>query len=108
MSSVAARTTTRLVFRLSIRIYYCMSGRAVQENIWFKAGSIGPTVQKPRTKYSCVLPDLRSAIIYLLYDLALTSSINGLDNSSGRKRWRQSYVKSFQGGRLQFRWIIKL
>jgi len=25
-------------------IYYCTSGRAVQENIRFKAGSIGPTV----------------------------------------------------------------
>ena len=33
-----------------------------------------------------VLTDLRSAIIYLLYDLALASSINGLDSSSGRIR----------------------
>ena len=24
----------------------------------------------------------------------------GLDSSSGRKRWRQSYIKPFQGGRL--------
>ena len=28
----------------NIYIYYCTSGRAVQENIRFKAGSIGPTV----------------------------------------------------------------
>jgi len=31
-------------------------------------------------------PDLRSAIIYLLYDLALASSINRLDSSLVRKR----------------------
>jgi len=40
--------------------------------------------------------------------LTLASSINGLDSSSEQKRWRQSYIKAFQGGRLQFRWIIKL
>jgi len=95
-----------------INIYYSTSGRAVQENIEFKAGSIGPTIggpiQKPRTGYSPVLPKLRSAIIYLLHDQALASLINGLDNSSGRKWWCQSYVKPFQGGRLQFRWIINL
>jgi len=39
-----------------------MSGKAEQENILFEAGSIGPT------------------------DLALASSINGLDSSSGQKR----------------------
>jgi len=52
---------------------------------------------------TCILlPDPRSALTNLLYDLALASSINGLDSSSGRKRWRQSqsYVKPFQGGRL--------
>ena len=42
----------------------------------------GGPIQKPRTEYSPVLPDLRSAIIYLLYDLALASSINGHDSSS--------------------------
>ena len=41
-------------------------------------------------------------------DLALTSSINRLDSSSGWKWWHQSYVNPFQGGRLQFRQIIKL
>jgi len=45
-----------------------MSGRAVQENIRFKAGSIGPTVGRANTEaeseYFQVLPDLRSAIIY--------------------------------------------
>ena len=46
-----------------------------------------------RTEYSPVLPDLTSVIIYFLYDLALASSINGLDSSLGRKRWYQSYVK---------------
>ena len=39
--------------------------------------TVGP-IQKPRTEYSPVLPDLRSARIYLLYDLALASSITGL------------------------------
>jgi len=33
-----------------IHIYYCTSGRAVQENIRFKAGSIGPTVGRANTK----------------------------------------------------------
>ena len=31
-------------------IYYCTSGRAVQENIRFKAGSIGPTVGRANTE----------------------------------------------------------
>ena len=31
-------------------------------------------------------------IIYLLYDLALASSINGLDSSLGRKRWRRQTI----------------
>ena len=73
----------------------------------WEGSTVGP-IQKPRTEYSPVLPDLRSAIIYLLYDLALASSINGLDSSSVWKRWHQSYVKPFHGGRLQFHWIIKL
>ena len=34
-----------------------------------------------RTECSPVLPDLRSAILYLAYDLALASSVNGLDSS---------------------------
>ena len=72
----------------TFHIYYCTSGRAVQQNIRFKAGSIGPTIGRANTEAEnrIVLPDLRSAIIYLLYDLALASSINGLDSSSGRKR----------------------
>jgi len=41
-------------------------------------------IQKPRIEYSPVLPDLKNAI-YLLYDLALASSINGLDSNLGRK-----------------------
>jgi len=49
-----------------------------------RANTEGP-IQKPRTKYSPVLPYLRSATIYLLYDLALASLINGLDSSSGQK-----------------------
>ena len=68
----------------------------------------GGPMQKPRIKHSPVLPDLKNAIIYLLYDLALASSINGLDSSSGRKRQCQSYVKPFQGGRLRFHWKKKL
>ena len=51
-----------------------MSGRALQENIWFKAGSIGLTVGRANTAKS---PDLRSAMIYLLYDPVLASSIDG-------------------------------
>ena len=34
----------------SINIYYCMSGRAVQENVQFEAGSIGPTVGRSNTE----------------------------------------------------------
>ena len=30
--------------------YYCTSGRAVQKNIRFEAGSIGPTVGRPNTE----------------------------------------------------------
>ena len=37
-------------------------------------------------EYSPVLPDLRSVIIYFLYDLALASSMNGLHSSLGQKR----------------------
>ena len=50
-----------------------------------RANTEGP-IQKPRTEYSPVLQDLRSATIYLLYDLALASLINRLDSSSGQKR----------------------
>ena len=32
-----------------IHIYYCTSGRAVQGNIWFEAGSIGPTIGRANT-----------------------------------------------------------
>ena len=51
-------------------------------NIRFKVGNIDLTIglrpiQKPKTKYSTVLADLRSAIIYALYDPALVSSIDG-------------------------------
>ena len=35
---------------VGIHIYYCTSGRAVQENIWFKAGSIGPSVGRANTE----------------------------------------------------------
>ena len=44
--------------------------------IRFMAGSIGPTVGRANTEAQ-VLPDLRSAIIYSLYDPALASSIDG-------------------------------
>ena len=60
-----------------------MSGRALQENIWFKAGSIGLTVGRANTAKS---PDLRSAMIYLLYDPVLASSIDGPGSSSGQKQ----------------------
>ena len=33
-----------------INIYYSMSGRAAQENIQFKAGSIGPTIGRANTE----------------------------------------------------------
>ena len=39
--------------------------QAVEENIWFKVTQPqGGPVQKPRTKYSPVLLNLRSAVIY--------------------------------------------
>jgi len=39
--------------------YYCTSGTAVQEKIWFKAGSIGLTVGRANTEaenriFSCI------------------------------------------------------
>jgi len=34
----------------TVYIYYCTSRRAVQENIRFKAGSIGPTIGRANTK----------------------------------------------------------
>ena len=44
-----------------INIYYCMTGRAIQGNIQFEGGSIGPpqggTIHNPRTEYSPVLSD---------------------------------------------------
>ena len=66
-------------------------------------------IQNKEQKFTriCSL-DVKSVIIYLLYDLSLASSIKGLDNSLGWKWQCQSYVKPFQGGRLQFCWIIKL
>jgi len=33
-----------------IHIYYCTSGQAVQENIRFEAGSIGPTIGRANTE----------------------------------------------------------
>ena len=57
------------------------------------AQPLGGPIKMTRTEYSPVLPDLTRVIIYFLYDLALASSINGLDSSLGRKRWYQSYVK---------------
>jgi len=58
--------------------------------IRFMAGSIGPTVGRANTEaeseYSQVLPDLRSAIIYSLYDPALASSINRPGSSL---EWKQ-------------------
>jgi len=58
-----------------------MSGRAVQDNIWFKAGSIGPTGGKANTEAKN--PDLRSAMIY---EPMLAPSIDMPDSSSG---WKQ-------------------
>ena len=64
-----------------------MSQSAVQENIRFEAGSVGPTVGRVNIealagKYTWLL---LSAMIYSLYDPALGSLIDRPCISSGQK-----------------------
>jgi len=85
-----------------------MSGGAVQENMRFEAGSIGLTIGRANTEaenqiFSCTARTKECNNI--LYDELL---LNRLDSSSQQKWWHQTYIQPFQGGRLQFRWIIKL
>jgi len=62
-----------LMFLMLINIYYCTSGRAVQENIRFKACSIGPTVGRANTKannriFSCTARPKECDNIFIICD----------------------------------------
>jgi len=55
-----------------IYVYYCTSGRAVQENIRFEAGSIGPTVGRANTKaenqiFSCTAQPKECNNIFIIW-----------------------------------------
>ena len=98
VSSACITSVKELLYAVIINIYYCTSGRAVQENIRFKAGSIGPIVGRTNTEAenrisSCTArPKECNNILYLLYDLALASSINGLGGRGGGGDINYSYT----------------
>ena len=61
----------------SLALNYCMAGRAIQGKIPFKMTiwalrKGGMMIPRSKTEYFSVLPDLRIAIIDLLYDFRIT------------------------------------
>ena len=58
--------------KMSVHMYYCMTGRAIWRNIQLEGGSIGPSAARDnknqRAEYFPISPDPWSAIIDLLYD----------------------------------------
>ena len=53
-------------------MYYCMTGRAIQENILDRIGRPkGGTIPRSRTEYFPVLPDLRIAMMRVNCEMQL-------------------------------------
>ena len=72
---------------VSLNIYYCMSGRAIQETIQHERWQYWPDRRERQYRVSRAgyFPTIVSAIVYLLYDFLIEEKVKTQTQRSGKR-----------------------